>query len=265
MPGHSLWDELAVGLALGALEPEDEQTFLGHLRGCVQCAKTVADMEAVSGQLAYAVPADEPPPALLASIMREVAASDRPATPLGRATPDVSRLPGPRRAGGPSTARRWDSSWLARAAVLLVVLALTGWNYQLRLDGKVKSRSLQNAADAARLLATPGTSRYTLTSNGAERATVLVNADKAYLVVDNFKRNDAENSIYVLWAQKPEVGLVGVEKFKIAHDGPTYVPVRKGLTASSTIQAYAISKETGSQIPATPSAPIAKVATFAAS
>lgn len=260
MTGHSPWDELAVGLALGALEPEDEQTFVGHLRGCSECAKTVADIEGVAGQLAYAVPADDPPPQLLESIMREVRASDRLVTPLARSQSELSRLRVPRRmnrpAGRQRASVRWDSSWLARAAVLIFVLALTGWNYQLRLDNKVKKTSIHNAAAFGSLLTTPGTTSVALKGMGTERATVLVNGEKGYLVVDNFAKNNAENSIYVLWAQKPTGGMYGLEKFKVAHDGPSYIPVRRALDGSSSIEAFAVSKESGSQIPPTPHEPI---------
>ena len=39
---HERFEELAVGHALAALEPEDEQTFLLHLRGCAACERAVA-------------------------------------------------------------------------------------------------------------------------------------------------------------------------------------------------------------------------------
>lgn len=268
MSGHSPWDELAVGQALGALEPEDEQTFITHLRGCGDCAQTVADIDAVSGELAYAVPTEEPPRALLDSIMREVNASARVATPLGSAMPDVSRLRGPRRIGGrPPAGRsgvRWDAPWLARAAVVILVLALTSWNYQLRLDNKLKQNSLANAAAAGRLMADPGTDTTRLVGTGAERARVLVNGTEGYLVVDGFKRNDAEDSIYVLWAQKKgSETMYDVGAFKVVHDGATYVPVQN-LTDSGGIAAFAVSKEPGSVIPKVPSDPITSGATTAA-
>ncbi|MEP7055252.1 MAG: anti-sigma factor [Actinomycetota bacterium] len=251
MSAHSPWDELAVGLALGALEPEDEQTFLGHLSTCSECAQTVADIEAVSGQLAYAVPADDPPPALLKSIMKVVVESDRAASPLSSALPNLARLRAPLRRRTASAPAFRNPSWLLRAAAFVLVIALAGWNYQLRLDNRVKDRSLSNAAKAAALLAEPGTSLVKLEGKGAENATVLINRDKGYLVVDNFKRNDAEDTIYVLWTQNRAGQMVGVDSFKIAHDGPSYVPVRKPLTDTSGT--FAVSKESGRVIPKTPS------------
>lgn len=258
MTEHSPWDELAVGLALGALEPEDEETFMAHLRsGCPQCARTVADMEAVAGELAYAAPADEPPPALLESIMREVRATERAASPLSRVLPEVAQFR-PRRMRSDDRAPGRNATWLARAAVLVLVVGLAGWNYQLRADNDVKQRSLANAAAAARLMADPASTKVPLESKGSEHATVIVKGDEAFLVVDNFARNDDENTIYVLWSQNHgSETMVGVDSFKIVHDEPAYIPVRNELGDTAAIAAFAISKETGTQIPATPSEPIA--------
>ncbi|MGY2081993.1 anti-sigma factor domain-containing protein [Modestobacter sp. SYSU DS0657] len=49
---HRGWDELAVGWALHALEPEDENRFDAHLPGCGRCARTVAGTGQVMGALA---------------------------------------------------------------------------------------------------------------------------------------------------------------------------------------------------------------------
>jgi len=40
---HALYDQLAVGHALSALEPEDEQAFLAHLPGCAACERALAE------------------------------------------------------------------------------------------------------------------------------------------------------------------------------------------------------------------------------
>src|SRR3712207_7218554 len=40
---HREFDELAVGWALHALEPEDETVFSAHLATCARCADTVAE------------------------------------------------------------------------------------------------------------------------------------------------------------------------------------------------------------------------------
>ncbi|MEO6712438.1 MAG: anti-sigma factor [Mycobacteriales bacterium] len=258
MTEHSPWDELAVGLALGALEPEDEETFQNHLQGCTQCVQTLVDMEAVAGQLAYAAPADEPPPALLESIMREVRASERVVTPLSHPSSAPARARVRARDRVAQRPRAWESSWLTRAAVLLVVFGLGAWNYQLRADNDVKRKSIETAAAAVELMADPDATTVTLKGEGTERAKVFFKGGQAYLVVDNFPRNDKEDSIYVLWSQKAGSDVMdGVDTFKVVHDGPNYIPVRKALADSSAIAAFAVSREKGSQIPATPSKAIA--------
>src|SRR3954468_21696155 len=57
---HETWDELAVGWALHALEPEDEAVFARHLPDCTRCARTVAETVEVMAALATDLPAAEP-------------------------------------------------------------------------------------------------------------------------------------------------------------------------------------------------------------
>ena len=75
---HTDFEQLAAGYVLGALEPADENAFERHLEGCESCEATVRELEAVVGKLAYLATPVEPPPALRASIRREVAATARP-------------------------------------------------------------------------------------------------------------------------------------------------------------------------------------------
>lgn len=52
-PGdHLVFDELAVGWALHALNQEDEATFAGHLFGCERCARTVTEASSVMKAMA---------------------------------------------------------------------------------------------------------------------------------------------------------------------------------------------------------------------
>ncbi len=57
---HRLWDELAVGWALHALEPEDEAVFAAHLAGCGRCSRTVAETAEVMAAMATDLPPAEP-------------------------------------------------------------------------------------------------------------------------------------------------------------------------------------------------------------
>jgi hypothetical protein len=248
MAGHEHWDELAVGHALGALEPEDEQAFAGHVRDCSQCGRMLADMEAVTAQLAYGVEAAEPPPALRESIMAEVRGSDRVTvvrdrppvvTPMRRRTP---RLPS------------FDRSWLATAAALVLVVGLAGWNLQLRSDNAAKSRALAVRDAAFRAGIDPAAQSVSLEGPGKPRAEVFVKDGKAWLVVDGFGRNDTSDQVYVLWK---DVGgqMHGVNKFDVVHDGVNVIPIGD-VGDASQIKRFAVSIEKGRAIPPTPSTPI---------
>src|SRR4051812_49818538 len=57
---HEVFDELAVGWALHALEPEDETLFARHLPDCPRCAQTVAETAEVMAAMATDLPAAEP-------------------------------------------------------------------------------------------------------------------------------------------------------------------------------------------------------------
>ncbi|HJX44749.1 MAG TPA: anti-sigma factor, partial [Geodermatophilus sp.] len=57
---HETFDELAVGWALHALEPEDEALFTPHLAACPRCTRTVAETAEVMAALAGDLPPAEP-------------------------------------------------------------------------------------------------------------------------------------------------------------------------------------------------------------
>jgi anti-sigma-K factor RskA len=70
--GHGLFEELAAGYALDALEPADEQRFLRHVRGCPPCAAALERYRDVATALAHTAPPGEPS-ALLASRIASMA------------------------------------------------------------------------------------------------------------------------------------------------------------------------------------------------
>ncbi|RFU22647.1 anti-sigma factor [Geodermatophilus marinus] len=62
--GHEEYDELAVGWALHALEPEDEDRFGLHLPGCPRCRETVTEATEVMASLSADLPQARPSEAL---------------------------------------------------------------------------------------------------------------------------------------------------------------------------------------------------------
>ncbi|MCW2615123.1 MAG: putative transrane anti-sigma factor, partial [Frankiales bacterium] len=85
---HALYEELAAGHALHALEPGDEELFLAHAHGCARCERAAEDHRATLTHLAYAVDAPEPPPSLLEGIRAGVLASAR-----GASFPETEQAP----------------------------------------------------------------------------------------------------------------------------------------------------------------------------
>ena len=115
---HGEWDALAVGWALSALDPEDEQRFAEHLPGCARCTATVRESLYTVADLAYALPDETPPASLKARLMAAVAAEPRnpraapephaPAEP----EPEQEWPPGEPHPGSPG----YGIDWFARPA-----------------------------------------------------------------------------------------------------------------------------------------------------
>jgi anti-sigma-K factor RskA len=57
---HTVFDELAAGYVLNALEPADEQRFLRHAEQCPRCQQTLAEFQKVAAALAQTAPPAEP-------------------------------------------------------------------------------------------------------------------------------------------------------------------------------------------------------------
>ena len=179
MSDHTPWEELAAGYAVNALEPEDEQAFAGHLRGCDRCRATLAEMQQVASEVAYAVEPVEPPADLRRRIL-DNAAAERVAV-FGTTPPTV-----------PSPARqraemRWRPrlSWVAAAAAGLAIVALAGWNVTLRGDNDAQQAALDRRTAALRCLAAPDAPTFALTGSSGQRATTCLAGSSAYVVADH--------------------------------------------------------------------------------
>jgi anti-sigma-K factor RskA len=190
---HSEFEELAAGYVLGALEPDDEHDFQRHLGGCATCEANVRELEAVVGELAYAVPPVDPPDTLWAGIRREIQPE---AAPRG-ATHGPAR---PARAG-----RRGSRllPGLAAAAAILMVVVLSVWNLSLR-DENAAIRDRVAALERATQLANdPNASLVTMDEvpgpEGAQ-ATVIASSrqDRGVLLIESLPPL-ARDRVYELW------------------------------------------------------------------
>jgi anti-sigma-K factor RskA len=198
---HSEFEELAAGYVLGALEPDDERRFQQHLGGCSTCEASVRELEAVVGELAYAVPPVDPPDTLWAGIQREIrpqaarrtslpapaaGAEAAPAAPTGARGRGLRLLPG-----------------LAAAAAIVLVVVLSLWNLNLRDENATYRARVVALERATELANDPNASLVTLDDapgpQGAQ-ATVIASTrqDRGVLLVENLPPL-ARDRVYELW------------------------------------------------------------------
>jgi anti-sigma-K factor RskA len=236
---HSEYEELAAGYVLGALEPDDEHVFQQHLGGCPVCEANVRELEAVVGELAYAVPPVDPPDTLWAGIRREIRpeAARRPAIP--------GAAPGP-----PAGARRLRLlPALAAAAAILLVVVLSLWNLNLRDQNAVYRDRVAALERATQLANDPGASLVTLDdqpgTTGAQ-ATVIASSrqDRGVLLIENLPPLQ-RHRVYELW------GIPGGDIDK-AEKALVFVPLRRQGTQALQFEvpiqpgtAFAITEEPG--------------------
>jgi anti-sigma factor RsiW len=102
---HESFDELAVGWALHALEPEDEELFVAHLPTCPRCRQTVAETADVMGALAGDLPPADPPERLRDRLRAAVEETEQLPRPAGDGERTARPLP-PVAADAPAPGRR---------------------------------------------------------------------------------------------------------------------------------------------------------------
>ena len=274
---HETFDELAVGWALHALEPEEEELFAVHLPTCSRCRRTVAETTDVMGALATDLPPAEPSPGLrdrLRAAVEQTEQVSRPSVeddrvarpaPVGDATtPPAAPRPvgdgsgahraplplGP--AGPPPSWRRVLPNALVAAAVA-AILALGTWNVVL---SSARDEAQATAAEQAELvdaLLTPGQATIApLTADGATVATVVARDDQVQVVTHGLSPNDAQEQVYVVWGTGAGAPT-SLGTFDVHSPQPTLQTVGSGAAGRETYTGYAVSLEPGRQAPPEPS------------
>jgi anti-sigma-K factor RskA len=191
---HSEFEELAAGYVLGALEPDDEHAFQRHLGGCSVCEANVRELEAVAGELAYAVPQVDPPDTLWAGIRRQI-------------QPEAARrvaMPGAAPGAAAGRRRRRLLPGLAAAAALLLVAALSVWNLNLRDENAVYRDRVAALERATQLANDPNATLVRMDdapAPGGATGTVIASSreDRGVLIVENLPPL-ARDRVYELWA-----------------------------------------------------------------
>ncbi|SOE03152.1 anti-sigma factor [Blastococcus haudaquaticus] len=248
---HQHYDELAVGWALHALEPEDEATFNRHLPGCARCAETVAQTTDVMGALATDLAPAEPSPALRARLRAAVEATEQVHRPAVVPPPADAAVPAPR------TARRRALPLALVAAAVAAVLGLGFWNIGLRSDRAELSSTVADQRDVLDALLSP--ERVVLEPLGADGrpvATVVPRGDDIEVLTHGLSVNDAATTTYVVWG----VGDDGAEPlgtFDVERSQIELRTVGSGLTGLDDYPQFAISLEPGQEAPSEPTEVVA--------
>lgn len=267
---HVVFEELAAGHALSALEPEEEQQFRVHLSACTRCQADVAEHEATLAVLAHAADPVEPPP----SVLEGIRAGLPPRSPAQPGTLRSAAEPATQSAGlssgdapavvtslADARARRSRPApaavrWTGVAAAAALVLGLGGWNLALRSGQQDAQEYGDRLALAVRDLADPDSRDVALRGeDGRVVAVAVVRDSEVSVVVDGLAPNGAQTS-YVLWAQDGTGAVSPVGAFDVDEE---QVDVVTGLgvdAAPDAVTAFLVSEEQGDEAPAQPAGPV---------
>jgi hypothetical protein len=272
---HETWDELAVGWALHALEPEDEAAFTRHLPDCARCARTVAETSEVMASLAADLPPAEPSEDLRRRLRATVEQTEqvrRPVLPPDQPSDYLDDAPRPdRRAALPARTPRVEpvavpapSSrdrrpvWRRRmpqllvAAAAAVILGLGAWNV-------VVSTSRQDAQTAAAQeqqmineLLTPGQATIApVSDHGQVMATVVARRGQVQVVSWDLPKNDTRTHTYVVWGMRG-TSPVALGTFDVVSTQTGLSTVGSPQAGIDGFNAFAVSLEPGRKAPSTP-------------
>ncbi|QUQ67064.1 anti-sigma factor [Kutzneria sp. CA-103260] len=247
-------EELAVGWALRALEPDDEQALRAHLPGCPVCQEIVRSTEQVTALLGGSLPQEDPPTRLRQKVLGSVAHTPQEAyeplpfrigsslsTPSDGRPAEIVALPRPR-----SRVPR-----LAAAAVVLVLavaVGALGWQVS-NLTGQQQTQSQLLA-----VLGDPAMHRTVLRAgDGQEAAVLLSSPTSAAVLPTGLRPNNAADQTYVVWGLSTGTPIA-LSSFDVASSAAELI---KWDNAAAQHQKFAISLEPGRGLPAKPTDVIA--------
>jgi anti-sigma factor RsiW len=234
---HTAFEELAVGHALHALEPEDDLRFRAHLSACAACERAVAEHAQTLSALAYAAPSAEPPPAVLEGIRAGLA------TPAPVAGADLASggddLAARRRRKTVAVPRAWLLTAAASATAL--VLGLGSWAAMLANQRDEQVARGDRLAQAVEAIERPDARTVQLADGeGRVKAVVIAHGSSMSLVLDGLDPNPAD-TLYVVWGQDAsgDVRAVGTfdvrqSELDVQRDVPLAVPLDQLTTLMVT-------------------------------
>lgn len=257
---HREFDELAVGWALHALEPEDETLFAQHLAGCARCSQTVVDTSEVMAAMAADLPRAEPSDGLRDRLRAAVAETAQ--SPIDDVAPEPARpaatgFPGYRSVEPPaphrSALRRRTPALALAAAAVATILGLGLWNVFLADSRSDLEATVTQQDRIVDRLLTPGDATVAAlsTDDGRAVATVVARSDSVDVVTYGLDPNDPDTETYVLWGIEGDVpealGTLDVTRSQL-----TLQTVGSASTGLDEYSGYGISIEPGRQAPPEP-------------
>lgn len=264
MPDHDTFDELAVGWALHALEPEDEAVFAVHLPGCARCAATVADTTEVMGAMALDLPVAEASEQLRARLRAAVETAEQvpgpvvPDVPSGRApgqVPEPAAVVSLRAGDRPLWRRVLPASLVAAAVASIIGLGLS--NVFLASSQERLRETVASQEEVLAAVLNPGRATIaSLEADGRIVATVVARGDELQVVTSGLTMNQPETSSYVVWGMG-EGDPVALGTFNVSRAQIDVESVGSGSTDLDGYPQYGISLEPGQEAPSSPSAVVA--------
>lgn len=270
------WEQLAVGHALDALEPEDAAAFATHLPTCAVCGQSVTEMTEVAAEMALAADPVPLPDTLWRGIASAVAASDRPALP-GNGVPaqsaqpaqptevDLTAIPKMIPGGTRRGSARLRAAALAVAAVVVGLVVLGGIVLGARyLD--VRNQKLAAGKQLAAVLTCSEQKTCSVVplrgTSGASGVALVTGGNQVGLVVRDLKASDRHAS-YVLWEGGPGGSVRGVGRFAVPGPGPHVVRLTSPLPLPQAAgRLLAVTREPGLTLPTKPTTPILLAGAF---
>jgi hypothetical protein len=271
--GHSVFDELAAGHALHALEPADEQVFLQHAADCPRCSRSMIEFREVAAVLAETAPQAQPGAALGERILAAALAGqgqDRAADPragTGGANTRPRGAPGehghdtaagPADAPGPGVVplrTRRAGRWRRPAAIAAAAALIAGGGIWAGLAATAGGPRAPLATCAQPHRCSEVTLVGAQTHQVAGKVVVL--DGEVWMVPTDMTANNPTDQIYVLWQITGAHTPLPVGSFDVKTG--VHAPIKIGSLAApySGTSAFAVSLQHGRTIPAAPSRPVA--------
>lgn len=272
---NCLYQVQVAGLALHALEPDEEIDVLDHLQRCPSCQAALRDAERVLGGLGASIELVEPPAALRGAILAEAAetmqVSSPDSPPFQEATDEI---PAPIVAAAERFARHRPSvpvppvrrglsrrGGLVAASLVLAGLVAVGalgvQSAQLAEQRDAQVAQAQTLAEIVTRLDQPGSRHATLaTAEGrAVAAVVVLDGQRTLVTSGDLAPNAVDRDTYVVWGLGSS-GPQAIGTFDVVA-AVTDVRTVGPEVPTDRFSGYAISIEQGRVAPVSPSTVVA--------